>query len=140
MRAWHWITIGAVLLATSKTLGPVTTEQVKRIAFAISKAEGYGVPGAIPTVRNNPGNIRSLKPPYDIATYPSVEAGWAALYRQITLMLAGTSAMYKPTMTLAEVARVYTGEARYMDWARNVAYYLGNGASPDSPFGELGRA
>lgn len=105
------------------TTGDATT-RVKRIAEAIARAEGYGVPNAIPTVRNNPGNIRSLDPPYPIATYPTVQAGWDALYRQVARMLAGSS-LYPPHWTLEQVAARYTGESAYMDWARNVARFLG---------------
>jgi hypothetical protein len=104
------------------------------MARAIARAEGFGVPGAIPTVRHNPGNIRMLSAPFDIATYESDADGWAALYRQVSLMLYGGSRVYSPDMPLSEVARLYTGEARYMDWAWNVARVLG--VTPDTPFAE----
>jgi hypothetical protein len=97
---------------------------IKRIAEAIAKAEGFGVPGAIPTIRHNPGNIRSLQAPYPIATYSSDAEGWAALYKQVGRMVAG-SALYPKGWTIEQVAQRYTGEARYMDWARNVARELG---------------
>lgn len=100
------------------------TRKIRRIADAIALAEGYGVPGAIPTVRNNPGNIRDTRTG-EIITYASPAEGWAALYRQVTMMLTGESRYYKPTMTIAEVAKTYTGEAAYMNWARNVALHLG---------------
>lgn len=119
-------------LNTSASGGEVPTSQVERIARAISIAEGYGLAGAIPTVRNNPGNIRSAAGP--IATYETIEAGWNALHRQVRLMLAGTSSFYSPSMTISEIARVYTGEGAYMNWARNVARILG--VSTDTPFGE----
>lgn len=104
--------------------GQVVKAGLERIARAIAKAEGYGVPGAIPTVRNNPGNIRSLTAPYPVATYASPEEGWAALYRQVGRMLAG-SALYPADWTIEQVAKRYTGEAQYMNWARNVASELG---------------
>lgn len=99
------------------------TRKIRRIAEAIARAEGYGVPGAIPTVRNNPGNIKDSSGV--IITYPTPADGWAALYRQVTLMLTGESRYYRPDMTIEEVARIYTGEAAYMNWARNVASALG---------------
>ncbi len=99
------------------------TRKIERIARAISVAEGYGKPGAIPTVRNNPGNIKNAQG--EIITYPTPEDGWKALYRQVLLMLTGESRYYRPEMTLEEIARIYTGEAAYMNWARNVARVLG---------------
>lgn len=123
-------------MAVFKTVGGAasggTTAQIERIARAISIAEGYGVSGAIPTIRNNPGNIRSAAGP--IASYPTIEAGWEALYRQVRLMLTGASSFYSPTMTLSQIARTYTGEAAYMNWATNVARVLG--VSTETPFGE----
>jgi hypothetical protein len=99
------------------------SRKIRRIAEAIAKAEGYGRPGAIPTVRNNPGNIKG--PDGVIRTYRTPEEGWAALYRQVTMMFTGESRFYRPDMTIAEIARIYTGEARYMDWAWNVSKFLG---------------
>lgn len=134
LKGWQYAALAAAVLAIMKTVSaPGTTEQIERIARAIATAEGYGIAGAIPTLRNNPGNIRSSAGP--IATYPTIEDGWAALYRQVRLMLAGGSSYYQPTMTLSEVARVYTGESAYMNWANNVARILG--VSIDTPFGEL---
>jgi hypothetical protein len=120
---WPYFIIGAAILMTlaATPLG-ISDERIRRIAYAISKAEGYGVAGAIPTVRNNPGNIKNKAGV--IATYPTPAAGWEALYKQVRLMLTGKSAYYKPTMTLEAIAKIYTGEAAYMNWARNVARVL----------------
>ena len=65
-----------------------------KLAYLISKMEGYGVPGAIPTVRNNPGNLRhsnhSAHPgnPDDIGTIDTVEHGWEDLERQLQIYAA----------------------------------------------------
>jgi hypothetical protein len=93
---------------------------VESIAKAIARAEGYGVPGAIPTVRNNPGNIKSGGA---IATFSTPEEGWNALFRQVRLMFGGSS-FYGPDMPISDIARTYTGEAAYMNWARNVSAFL----------------
>lgn len=98
------------------------TRKIERIAKAISIAEGYGKPNTIPTLRNNPGNIKNSQG--EIITYPTPEDGWRALYRQVLLMLTGESRYYRPEMTIAEVARIYTGEAAYMNWAINVSRVL----------------
>ena len=99
------------------------TRKIKRIAEAIAKAEGYGVPGAIPTVRNNPGDIKG--PDGEIRWFATPEDGWNALYRQVTMMFTGESRYYRADMTIAEIARIYTGESTYMNWANNVARFLG---------------
>lgn len=134
MSRWiWWVGFGIVVLMATKT-GQTVYAGIKRIAEAIAKAEGFGVPGAIPTIRHNPGNIRSLVAPYPIATYSSDAAGWAALYKQVTRMVAG-SALYPKGWTIEQVAQRYTGEARYMDWANNVARELG--VSTKTVFSEL---
>ena len=126
MRRLDGLYLVAALIVVWWIMSP--SRKIRRIAEAIARAEGYGVPGAIPTVRNNPGNIKDSSGA--IKTYPTVGDGWDALYRQVTLMLTGESRWYKPEMTIAEVARIYTGEASYMDWARNVASILG--VTPDT--------
>jgi hypothetical protein len=122
LRVWHAMVIFAIVYALLKTVSG--TDRVRRIAEAIAVAEGYGKPGQIPTVRNNPGNIRSSVAPYPVATYGSPEEGWNALYRQVTGMINGTSPYYPIDATLTEVAKTYTGEAAYMNWANNVARIL----------------
>lgn len=124
---------GLVALMALTKQETLTDDRVKRMAEAIARAEGYGVQGAIPTLRNNPGNLK-MSGDGSITSYLTPADGWEALYKQIRLMLTGASRVYKPTMTLSEVARLYTGEAAYMNWARNVASYLG--VSVDTPFGE----
>lgn len=142
MKTWELFTIGGLVVAVIRSFstdGASSTGQVETLAYAISKAEGYGVAGAIPTVRNNPGNIRARSG--EIATYDTPEVGWAALYRQIEAMLADTSGLYPADWSLAQVAARYTGEGRYMDWVSNVLYYLnerGVQAGPDTTFREIG--
>jgi hypothetical protein len=46
------------------------------------------------------------------------------LYQQIRNMDAGLNG-YDPDGSLADIARRYTGEAAYMNWANNVARELG---------------
>lgn len=62
------------------------------LAKLIAKEEGFGIPGAIPTVRRNPGDLRhsphSTHPPGDpdgIGYIDTVEHGWADLERQLRL-------------------------------------------------------
>lgn len=122
-----------MVLKTRNGLYPVP-DSILRLARAIARAEGFYVAGSLPQRMNNPGSIT------DPATgklrqYPSVEAGWNALYRQIEAMASGRSAYYSPDMTLREIALVYTGNDKPDAWARIVAESLG--VSPDVRFGDL---
>jgi len=64
---------------------------VSKLAQLIAKEEGYGIPGAIPTVDNNPGDLRhsphSSHPvdPNSIGVVDSAADGWADLERQLQL-------------------------------------------------------
>lgn len=113
--------------------GETYSRAVVNIAQAIARAEGYGVAGAIPTNRFNPGDLKDPSTGV-IRTFDSEQAGWDALYHQVNLMVTGTSRIYNPSMTWAEVASHYdgetsidasTGEPLFMQWARNVAGALG---------------
>lgn len=106
------------------TSGSIFEANVQRFAEAIAKAEGYGVPGAIPTVRNNPGNLKMPADKGQISTFATAEAGWEALRKQIRLIAAGDSRFYNTSMTLLEMAQIWTGEAAFRNWSRNVARVL----------------
>jgi hypothetical protein len=101
---------------------------ISRIVDAIAFAEGYFVSGSRPRRNNNPGDLeRDLTGkgigwdgPYVI--YPTAEDGRQALEHQVRLMFAG-SHIYKPSMTIAEVAHHYTSTEADL-WALNVAHYL----------------
>jgi hypothetical protein len=67
-----------------------------KLALLISQMEGFGKPGAIPTVRNNPGDLRhgphakhyegiGIGEYNSIGWYDTVELGWSDLERQLTL-------------------------------------------------------
>jgi hypothetical protein len=105
------------------------------LAQAIATAEGFYVSGSKAQRQNNPGNITDAS---GIASYPTADAGWAALYRQIGLMFSG-SAIYNTSMTLAEIAYYYADGAHdpqgATNWANNVASYLG--VTPDTTLSAL---
>ncbi len=80
-----------------------------RLAQLIAHNEGYGVPGAIPTVRYNPGDLRhsphsTHKPgaPNDIGWIDTAEHGWWDLERQLKLFA-------EEGLTLSEMVSVYLG-------------------------------
>lgn len=102
--------------------------KMNSIADAISFAEGYGVPNAIPTLYNNPGDlIGSDGKKIQFTTYAE---GRRALLNQIHLMVTGLSHFYKPWMTWEEIGKTYDGETAYMNWVNNVTGKLG--VAPDS--------
>lgn len=58
------------------------------IAEAIARMEGFYKPGSLAQRNNNPGNLRSWGSNPIVngyAQFPTVEAGWAALRRQVEL-------------------------------------------------------
>ena len=67
----------------------------------MARTEGFGLPGAIPTIRRNPLDIRhgpNCQHPggpahaNDIGTEPTVDAGWADGARQLAIYGSGTVA------------------------------------------------
>ena len=97
------------------------SDSVRAFATAIGVAEGYGVSGAIPTVRDDPGDLTDGTA--TIRTFATAEAGWEALFTLIYLVLAGTSRFYRPTMTVQAFANTYTA-TQATAWASNVAWSL----------------
>src|SRR5260370_927931 len=74
--------------------------KITKFMVAIAEQEGFGVPGAIPTRANNPGDLtKSLG--YEItgetlgtagiAIFVDVPNGWAALEEQLNLIRSGNS-------------------------------------------------
>lgn len=100
------------------------------LANAIAQAEGFGVPGAIPTRNNNPGDLKSGGA---IAVYPDSTAGFTALQTQLDIIAQGKSKFYTPGMTLSQFGSIYSGGDP--NFASNVADYLG--VSPDTPFSSV---
>ncbi len=100
-----------------------------RLARAISRTEGFGIQGAIPTLANNPGDL-CLGDKFGLGVLgegiticPTPEQGWLLLYRETELMLSGGSHVYSPSLTLTEVGKKYANGDP--NWARNVAADLG---------------
>ena len=102
-------------------------------AAAIAQAEGFGQPGAVPTIANNPGDLELGNIGYgvtkaaagqQITNFPTLQAGQAALENQINLITTGQStAGYNPSMSIAQVGQLYSGGSS--NWANNVATALG---------------
>ncbi len=101
------------------------------LADAIARFEGYYKPGSVALRNNNPGNLRSwgsLPTANGYAVFPTPEAGWDALRRQVGMNI-------NRGLTLDEFFAgkpgVYGGYAPSADandpanYARTVATWLG---------------
>lgn len=112
----------------------VSQQLIEKLAKAIAAAEGFGVPGAIPTKANNPGDITDdgdlgygvmqSSGPHGaaITIYPTAADGWQALYKKIHRALAGASHVYRLDMTIEQIGIKWSGDPV---WARNVARSMG---------------
>jgi hypothetical protein len=118
-----WIVVAAILTAvvvmTKGTSSRARSGSFFAFANAIAHAEGFGVVGAIPTVRNNPGDLKLPGDGGAISTFPTEADGWEALYRQLDRIRTGSTAFYQPSMTIAQVARVWTATEQTA-WTTNV--------------------
>jgi hypothetical protein len=119
--------------------GPTDYPQpIKTFALAISRAEGFQVPGSIPQRAHNPGDLklpgRATLPGTSITQFASDDEGWAALYRQLWIILTGASDNYNLDMSIADMARIYTADNQG-PWASTVAQYVG--ASVDTPLWQV---
>lgn len=103
--------------------------KMQRFAEAIARAEGFGIPGAIPTLANNPGDL--VIPGWTgeklgsegISVFSSGEEGWQRLYNQLNLIVTGRSRVYNLDMTILQMGARYAPKDA-TNWARNVARFL----------------
>ena len=102
------------------------------LAQLIAKQEGFGKPGALPTRRNNPGDLRHSPHsshegigPNDIGEIDTATDGWEDLERQLRLYsIRG--------LTLAQLAETYAPESDGNDTAAYLAALCsGLGLGPD---------
>jgi hypothetical protein len=120
-------------------IGGVTSypEPIQNFARAIARQEGFNVAGSIPQRANNPGNLKNGVPHLpgtSITHYTSAGEGWAALHRQLYLILTGGSRYYTLDMSIEEMSRVWTATEQG-PWARNVATFLG--VQPSAPLWQV---
>lgn len=128
------------------------------IGSKIKVAEGYGLPDAIPTDAHNPGDLclgnrfwaKAIHKGLTfqgsingVTIFPKADPdcdiedpkdGFAALYREIRLILSGNSTEYRPDWTILQVGTKWT-TTDPEDWAKTVAEGLGVDIS--TPFNEL---
>lgn len=122
-----------IALAGVLVLGGKAGDKIDRLAKAIAKAEGFYVDGSLPQRTNNPGDLKIASLAADWsdgkAVFPTVDEGWAALRKQLSIILNGTSNYYRPTDTFARFAQVYTGGDDSHSWLETVTSTIGT--SPD---------
>lgn len=108
---------------------PATTTGIKRLAYAISVAEGYWLLGSVPNRARNPGDLKvpgwlgSVTGAENIPIFDNVEDGWNALYHQLQVIIDGTSHAYDLDMSIRDVGLKWTDSQR-TEWAENVAVTL----------------
>lgn len=113
---------------------------VVAFAKAVSRAEGFGVPGATPTLAHNPGDLKrgdlgwGTMGAESLTKYPDDNAGWDALYRQWQLVADGQSHVYTRSMSILDAAKHYAPEDP-INWSANVAAFLG--VTPDTSLDSL---
>lgn len=117
------------------------TNPSQTLANGIATAEGYNVPGSIPDIANNPGDLKIGDvgygtQPNGITNFADPEAGFAALNHQVQLIQSGNSTVgYTPDMSINEVAQLYTGGDNPTGWADTVAKAAGT--TPTSNFAQV---
>lgn len=114
------------------------TEAIDAVANAIAIAEGFYVPGSIPSRANNPGDLKlgGNTIGSGITVFASADQGWNALYTQLVKIRDGTSSKFTPNMTIETVGQIYAGTlAGGAAWSNNVAIVLG--VSIDTTIGEV---
>lgn len=71
--------------------GIIIIKGTTKLAEAIAHQEGYFIPGSLPNRNLNPGDLRHAPGethpgnPDAVGAFPTIEAGWAALERQLGL-------------------------------------------------------
>lgn len=111
------------------------TWRVKTFAEAISVAEGFGVAGSLPQRAHNPGDL--VMPGWTgptlgaehISVFADDATGWAALYRQLLLIVSGRSHVYGKDVNISQLAHKWTPVGSD-EWARNVVAHLNAHGGP----------
>jgi hypothetical protein len=129
---------GSLMASTGNTSGNYSGEIVA-FAKAIAKAEGFGIPGKIPTLANNPGDLEipgwmGQKLGEGISVFSSANEGWDRLYRQLQLIVNGESVEYSLSDTIQTMASKWT-KTDSTTWALIVSSTLG--VSADTPLSEV---
>jgi hypothetical protein len=123
---------------------------VLALAVGIANGEGYFREGTIPRVRNNPGDIKvggaiaAFR--FDTQDQPVAGGGWSALFRQLNLILNGSSSYYNLNSTVHQMCQTWTadpeGSAQLAGYIQCVVSSLNDSGYPateDTTLGALAR-
>lgn len=107
----------------------IVDPRIEAFAKAISRAEGFGEPGAIPTRAHNPGDLVIPGHPGErigagISVFETDDEGWLHLYHELGMIVIGSSRVYNLGMSIREMADRWT-LTDSSEWANNVAHSLG---------------
>jgi hypothetical protein len=124
------LAVGYILLQMGDGMNSSGSAGVQKLAQAIATAEGFYVSGSRPARNHNPGDMTqdligkatAMDGPFVV--YGSDGDGWANLYAQINLWLAGQSAHATPDSTISDLSSFYTADNQ-TTWALNVANAAG---------------
>ncbi len=101
---------------------------INRLGFAISKAEGFGIPGTLPTRAKNPGDLKLGDVGNGLLSgktiFTTAQDGWNALFNQLKLIVGGKSGFYTVNDTFEQFARTWTGNDNWASWAATVTATL----------------
>lgn len=95
---------------------------VDDVADGIATFEGYYIPGSLAARNNNPGNLRSwgnLPTSGGYAVFPTANAGWLALRRQVQLNISRGLSLFE---FFAGKTGVYGGYAPAADQNQPATY------------------
>ena len=131
-----WLTLlFAPLITHAQQLGERVYPELRLddVARAIARAEGFYRKGTIPNRYHNPGDlkaVRGFKLPGQKGVgkgrhiiFRTDADGWAALRRQLQLVLDGRSKHYTADMNFNQISRKYAQNWR--SWAKQVTHVLG---------------
>lgn len=109
---------------------------MSKLARLIAREEGFGIPGAVPTRDNNPGDLRHSphashegEGSNDIGEIDTIQDGWADLERQLQLYAARNMTLRDAIYEFAPPAE--NDSERYLNFVCQ-----GLGLSPDTSVAE----
>lgn len=123
--------VGATVDAGGFVKANPLNAKIVALAQAIAQAEGFGVPGAVPTRAHNPGDLVNgdiglgVANSAGVTIYASDADGWGALYHELNLIFTGMSSVYSTSFDFATFARLWTGGDNFSAWAANVTSIVG---------------
>lgn len=114
--------------------GAPIQSKVIQFAQAIAHAEGFGIPGTVPTRFHNPGDLgpgdcgsecisSTFTAGSNVCQLKDDDTGWRLLYAKLQRIFDGRSSVYNVNMTFTQFAQKYAGD--WQNWVNNVTRVLG---------------